>query len=75
MRITRALLAHAAGALSGILRFDAPADGLLSRYWRSHRSLGQNDRAFVAETVFAVLRRKRSLGPRRDRPSRRRWWR
>ncbi|MGH8723518.1 MAG: RsmB/NOP family class I SAM-dependent RNA methyltransferase [Burkholderiales bacterium] len=61
MRITRALLAHAAGALSGILRFDAPADGLLSRYWRSHRSLGQNDRAFVAETVFAVLRRKRSL--------------
>ena len=61
MRITRALLAHARAALSRILRFDAPADQLLSAYFRSHRNLGQNDRAFVAETVFAVLRRKRSL--------------
>ena len=61
MRATRALVAHAAAALSRILRFDAPADQLLSRYFREHRSLGQNDRAFVAETVFAVLRRKRSL--------------
>jgi 16S rRNA (cytosine967-C5)-methyltransferase len=34
---------------------------LLSRYFREHRNLGQNDRAFVAETVFAILRRKRSL--------------
>src|SRR6185503_6123328 len=33
----------------------------LSRYFRSHRALGQSERAFVAETVFAVLRRKRSL--------------
>lgn len=61
MRITRALLAHAASAFAGIVRFTAPADGLLSRYWREHRSLGQNERAFVAEAVFAVLRRKRSL--------------
>ena len=44
-----------------ILRFDAPADQCLSRYFRDHRTLGQNERAFVAETVFAVLRRKRSL--------------
>jgi len=61
VRPTRALLAHAAAALSRCLRFDAPADGLLSRYWRSHPGLGQSERAFVAETVFAVLRRKRSL--------------
>ena len=61
MRATRALVAHAEAALSRILRFDAPADQLLSRYFRDQRSLGQNDRAFVAETVFAVLRRKRSL--------------
>ena len=61
MRITRAVLAHARAALSRILRFDAPADQCLSRYFREHRDLGQNDRAFVAETVFAVLRRKRSL--------------
>jgi 16S rRNA (cytosine967-C5)-methyltransferase len=61
VRITRAVLAHARAALSRILRFDAPADQCLSRYFRDHRNLGQNDRAFVAETVFAVLRRKRSL--------------
>jgi 16S rRNA (cytosine967-C5)-methyltransferase len=59
--VTRALLAHAGGAASMILRGDAPADQLLSRYFREHRNLGQNDRAFVAETVFAVLRRRRSL--------------
>lgn len=61
MRVARAVLAHARAALSRILRFDAPADQCLSRYFREHRNLGQNDRAFVAETVFAVLRRKRSL--------------
>jgi len=44
-----------------ILRFEAPADQCLSRYFRDHRNLGQSERAFVAETVFAVLRRKRSL--------------
>jgi 16S rRNA (cytosine967-C5)-methyltransferase len=61
VKATPALLAHASSALSAILRFEAPADQLLSRYFRSHRSLGQHDRAFVAETVFAVLRRRRSL--------------
>jgi 16S rRNA (cytosine967-C5)-methyltransferase len=61
VRITRAVLAQARAALLRCLRFDAPADQGLSRYFREHRNLGQNDRAFVAETVFAVLRRKRSL--------------
>jgi 16S rRNA (cytosine967-C5)-methyltransferase len=61
VRVTQALLAHACSALSRIVRFDAPADQLLSRYFRDHRSLGQNERAFVAETAFAVLRRRRSL--------------
>jgi 16S rRNA (cytosine967-C5)-methyltransferase len=61
VRATRALVAHAEAALSRILRFDAPADQLLSRYFRAHPNLGQNDRAFVAETAFAVVRRRRSL--------------
>jgi 16S rRNA (cytosine967-C5)-methyltransferase len=59
--VTRGLLAHAGSAVSRILRFDAPADQLLSRYFRDHRMLGPSERAFVAEAVFAVLRRKRSL--------------
>ena len=61
MRITRAVIAHAGAALAGMLRFDAPADTILSRYFRNHRRLGHAERAFIAEAVFAVLRRKRSL--------------
>ena len=61
MRVTRALLAHAGSAVSGLLQFAGPADQVLSRFFREHRGLGQNERAFVAETAFAVLRRKRSL--------------
>lgn len=61
MRVTRALLGHAGSAVSQVLSFEAPADQVLSRYFRSHRNLGQNERGFVAEAVFAVLRRRRSL--------------
>jgi len=38
-----------------------PADAVLSRYFRAHPRLGQHDRAFVAETVFGVLRRRYGL--------------
>lgn len=44
-----------------MLQFSRPADQALSSYFRHHRALGRQDRAFVAETAFAVLRRKRSL--------------
>ncbi|MBI3374720.1 MAG: RsmB/NOP family class I SAM-dependent RNA methyltransferase [Betaproteobacteria bacterium] len=55
------LIGHAADALEEALRFSGPADQVVSRHFRAHRELGQRDRAFVAEAVFAVLRRKRSL--------------
>jgi 16S rRNA (cytosine967-C5)-methyltransferase len=61
VRPTPALLAHAEAALAELLKFSRPADQALSAYFRSHRNLGQQDRAFVAETAFAVLRRRRSL--------------
>jgi 16S rRNA (cytosine967-C5)-methyltransferase len=61
VRLTRGLLRHAEAALANLLQFSGPADEQLSRYFREHRELGQQERAFVAETVFAVLRRKRSL--------------
>ncbi len=61
MRPTSALLTHAATALADLLTFSRPADQALSAYFRSHRNLGQQDRAFIAETSFAVLRRRRSL--------------
>jgi 16S rRNA (cytosine967-C5)-methyltransferase len=56
-----ALLRHAEALLEELLRFAAPADQVVSRYFRNHRTLGQRDRAFLAEATFAVLRRKRSL--------------
>jgi 16S rRNA (cytosine967-C5)-methyltransferase len=61
VKLTSAMLGHAERALAQLLQFSAPADRVLSAYFRQHRTLGQTDRAFVAETCFAVLRRKRSL--------------
>lgn len=63
-RFTPALFAHAEAVLGQLLRFDHPADAVVSRYFRENRQLGHADRAFVAETVFAVLRRGRSLEAR-----------
>ena len=66
MKFTPALFAHAEAALAALLRFDYPADAVLSHYFREHRQLGHADRGFVAETCFAVLRRLRSLTARCD---------
>lgn len=63
-RFTPALFAHAEKVLAELLRFERPADVALSHYFRFHRELGHADRGFVAETVFAVLRKKRSLEAR-----------
>jgi hypothetical protein len=59
--VYRAQLARAEALLSELLGSSGPADAVVSRYFRAHRNLGQQDRAFVAETVYAVLRRRRSL--------------
>lgn len=63
-RITSALIAHAEAVLAQVLRFDHPADAVTSHYFREHRQLGHADRGFVAEAVFAVLRRLPSLSGR-----------
>lgn len=63
-RFTPALFAHAEKLLAEVLRFEHPADAVVSRYFREHRELGHADRGFVAETLYAVLRRKRSLEAR-----------
>lgn len=63
-RLSPALLSHAEKVLAEVLRFEYPADAVVSRYFRMHHQLGHSDRGFVAETVFAVLRRKSSLEQR-----------
>jgi 16S rRNA (cytosine967-C5)-methyltransferase len=54
-------LAALADALAAVLPLTEPADVALRDFFRAHRQLGQHDRAFIADGVFAVLRRRRSL--------------
>ncbi|MFD1710975.1 RsmB/NOP family class I SAM-dependent RNA methyltransferase [Ottowia sp. GY511] len=53
-----ALLNHASELVLQVLRLDHPADAVVSRYFRDHRQLGPRERATLAETAYAVLRRK-----------------
>ena len=61
MKVTPGLLAQAEAVVAQLLRFAGPADEALSAHFRRHRELGQSERALVAETAYAVLRRRRSL--------------
>jgi 16S rRNA (cytosine967-C5)-methyltransferase len=54
-------VAALASAIERVRRFDVPADNGLRAFFRAHPEMGQHDRAFVAEGVFALLRRMRSL--------------
>jgi 16S rRNA (cytosine967-C5)-methyltransferase len=54
----KALLDACAELVQQVLRFEHPADAVVSRYFREHRALGPRERATLAETAFAVLRRK-----------------
>jgi len=47
--------------LDAILAGTLPADAQMERYFRAHPRLGVRDRGWVAETVYACLRRRRSL--------------
>ncbi|MBL8446370.1 MAG: RsmB/NOP family class I SAM-dependent RNA methyltransferase [Zoogloeaceae bacterium] len=59
-RITRVRLNHAATLLGELLAFTQPADATVSRYFRAHPQLGHQDRGWIAEAVYAVLRHLRS---------------
>lgn len=54
----KALLDACAELVKLTLKFDHPADAVVSRYFRDNRSLGPRERATLAETVYNVLRRK-----------------
>jgi 16S rRNA (cytosine967-C5)-methyltransferase len=54
----KALLDACAELVGLVLKFDHPADAVVSRYFREHRGLGPRERATLAETAYAVLRRK-----------------
>ena len=54
----KALLDACADLVRLCLQFEHPADAVVSRYFREHRALGPRERATLAETAFAVLRKK-----------------
>ena len=44
--------------LRAVLRLDAPADGIVSAFFRQHRGLGPRERHALAETTYTVLRQR-----------------
>ncbi|MEO6749908.1 MAG: RsmB/NOP family class I SAM-dependent RNA methyltransferase [Casimicrobiaceae bacterium] len=50
-----------AAAIAEVGTLQYPADAMLHHFFRDHREMGQQDRAFVTEGLFAYLRRRRSL--------------
>ncbi|MBK6869552.1 MAG: RsmB/NOP family class I SAM-dependent RNA methyltransferase [Burkholderiales bacterium] len=55
----KALLDTATELMRRVLLLDHPADTVVSRFFREQRALGPRERATLAETAYAVLRRKR----------------
>jgi 16S rRNA (cytosine967-C5)-methyltransferase len=54
----KALLEACAELVRLTLKFDYPADTIVSRFFRENRGLGPRERATIAETVYTVLRKK-----------------
>lgn len=57
MSINPNLFRLACLALADVLQKTGPADAKLSAFFRQHRNLGNKERAFIAESVYGVIRR------------------
>lgn len=61
MRLTLYQVDMAIAALRAVQQLKGPADGVLRNFFRENHKLGVNDRAFIADNVFGVLRHFFSL--------------
>ena len=59
--LPRPFIAQSISLLAEVLKFERPADGVLSQYFKTHRELGHTDRGRLAELIYAVLRHLASL--------------
>ncbi|MPS48272.1 RsmB/NOP family class I SAM-dependent RNA methyltransferase [Methylobacillus sp.] len=59
--MNQTILRLAAIALADVLGNPGPADAKLGKFFREHRELGNKERAWVAEAVYGVLRRRSFL--------------
>ncbi|MBX9916221.1 MAG: RsmB/NOP family class I SAM-dependent RNA methyltransferase [Nitrosomonas sp.] len=58
MHLTPPQLDAAIVAMRTVLPLDYPADAIMRRFFRENPMLGGQDRAFIAETVFGILRHR-----------------
>ncbi len=58
MQLTSFQLDAAVVAIRTVLPLEYPADAILRRFFRENPMLGAQDRAFIAETVFGILRHR-----------------
>ncbi|HQR60381.1 MAG TPA: RsmB/NOP family class I SAM-dependent RNA methyltransferase [Methylophilaceae bacterium] len=70
--MTENLLRQTAMALATVLAPHGPADAKMSAYFRENPKLGMQERAFIADTVYQALRRRRLLEYLCDGPDARR---
>lgn len=61
IQITEDQLDAASQVLGEVLTFERPADAVLSSFFRLERQIGSRDRAFIAESVYGVLRHLRRV--------------
>jgi 16S rRNA (cytosine967-C5)-methyltransferase len=61
MRFSRPLLDACTAAFAAVLPLEEPADAALSAFFRGHPQVGRRDRATIADSVYAALRRRRLL--------------
>jgi 16S rRNA (cytosine967-C5)-methyltransferase len=61
-RVTALVVDHLTALLALVLRFEGPADAVMSRFFKQHPKLGQRDRGLIAEAAFHALRRLATLG-------------
>jgi 16S rRNA (cytosine967-C5)-methyltransferase len=61
MRFSRPLLDACTAAFASVLLLEEPADAALSAFFRGHPKIGQRDRALIADSAYAALRRRRLL--------------
>lgn len=63
MKVNVSQFNHLEQVLFAMLRFDRPADAVLTAHFRQHSKLGASDRHLIAETAFACLRHLETLRP------------
>jgi 16S rRNA (cytosine967-C5)-methyltransferase len=61
LKLTPELLQETSALLGDVLTFSAPADSLVSGHFRHNPKLGREQRAFMADSIFGVLRHLRTL--------------